>query len=137
MLRAGLVSIALAALVAGCAGTGTSIGTYCAGCAGGEAAQVLLRPTPSDPRIESLQLNLAGCPEATPAVVPIGGATGVWWEAKARKGAPANTTQFTSGEVHVEVCDMVQFRGSYWLGRDDGTRVEGRIDGRLTVDTPR
>lgn len=134
MLRAGLLSIAL---VAACGGVGqnTSIGTYCAGCAGGEESQVLLRPSPLDPQLASLQLNLDGCPETVPAVIPIGGATGVWWEAKARAGAPAGAAQFTSGEVHVEVCDMMQFRGSYWLGRDDGSRVEGRIDGRLTVDT--
>jgi hypothetical protein len=128
-------------LAAGCGGVQrqpATVGTYCAGCAGGESAQVLLRPAPSDPQLESLQLVLGGCPEALPATLPLGGMVGgFWWEAKAKAGAPATTAQFTGGELQVEACDMMQFRGAYWLQRDDGTRVEGRIDGPLTVDAPR
>ena len=40
----------------------------------------------------------------------------------------------TTGELQIDTCGMDRFAGAFWLQRADGSRIDGRIDGALTVD---
>ncbi|MDX2094034.1 MAG: hypothetical protein SFX73_39755 [Kofleriaceae bacterium] len=130
------VLVASAMLACGAGGaTGPTPGVYCFNCQGVTRVTFTYVPSPAHAEVAKVNITFPGCPDA-PTTLPLAFDNGFVVDTMLRPEASSAKTGFASGELQIEQCSMEHLRAGFWLQREDGSRIEGRVDVPLRVESP-